>query len=1705
MCGSSGSTVSSTSGPPQQFLQAYTDVYNTAKGLTGQPYQQYTGPMVAGFSPDQLAAFGTIQNSQGIAQPYYNQAASYFGSSADPLSPMSFGSVDPGMLADLGLGYFDWAGQAAAAATQPIDMMDYDIDPYWNEYTTHVTNALSDLYAQNNAEQYASAAGNAAAQGAYGSDREALLSSEMARQQKLAQDPTLAQVQQQGFAQAQQEFNDQQKADLQRQLAERQYALSAGQLGLGIGQGMWGEFNTQQAQDMQAQQASAYLQQAAGYGIANLGQLAQNTALAGANAQLGIGGMEQQLSQQNLNIPYYQFMAQQAYPYQQTGWLSNIATGLGGASGGTASTTYPGPSTLGQVAGLGTAALGLYNAWPSSSSGSSVIPGSGGITNATWDSAFAGWADGGPVGRATGGRVGLAMGGVPPEFGGSAIPGGSADSFSYIPGAHGLGAQPASPQGSGMSKMFMQPQTTQTQSGGGGGGGLLGALGTAVGFATGMPWLGAVAGGIGKVAGIADGGGIGLADGGYADGGGAVPRGTGLADGGDPAWLDWLGVAEPATRSIYSRPSYGENDRFLGDPVGREAGMAALREEYRNHPDWQTGGRDGALNNAISGVAIKDYLNSFMPWTEGYQRDPNWQDRQPAPALNAEVYVRSLPEMSRGGASHYAGGGATGHPAAPIVADLTHVAAPSSFGPANPNAIMPAYNFSPSFDAQGYPGAMTQTSAGAPVPPPLSIPMSNGMFNRAALGSPPPMPNLPQVPDLGMPTVPNMPFLDMGAGDIGQGGANGGHFGSGFAEGGPVPMRPMPAESLEDQIKRLGLDQLRSLDSPAGTMGRSTFSDLAKRPGATLRDAGGSVMGGSGMGGLSYIPSGGQMRAPAFGPPKPPTMPGGKPPDNGMQSMLDMLKQARTTLSSMGENDGGAVAPATGGLGFDDGGSVGAGGGQMQQNALLQQYQNLPIEKLRELAMQYPATTPQGQALQRAMQMKSMMGAGSGPSGPHGAAGTVYPGTTAADGGGMGLGEMMPLRNGGTPDDDWIEPPPKGWKPGDPIDRPAPPTHGLAAGGDPEDLFGPDTSDLKVVDITKPDYAPKQPIGGLSLPLDGPTISPLDIPIPSAKGLGAPTRPSGPLSAGDVTTKFGGPKTQKLADGTLVSEDDFPYPYAGPETGASALRDPLSVPQINGPPSNPEIVPRGTAPGQLAPRSASGPERDQVVEFWVNNGVPQHVAEGIADRVNAESGFKTGIMGDNGTSGGPYQHHNERLAALKAFAAKQGLPWTAPGVANQFALSEVLGGDAIAAAHWEEIKNAPDRQTAAMLWDKYFERSKYGPGSGGAGPGVGKGITLASGIKPGYTAEGAAPDRVINEAPKAGGLSQALETYTPKEKTDIQKMMSSPWMMLVNAGAGMLASRSPYPGVALGEGLQAATKGAAQQADRENKEELTDIKSKSSEVQAQNLVDKANQARAALDEKAGHNRQTEFQASQNASLREQQLQQQASAAAAQLELKQQVARSQDEARKAREEYDRTMAEIRKQMADTQAAKQKAEESKGEWRYGMGPDPKDPSKQVTGSWFYPKTPDPSAPNRGVVFEPYAGTAKETAVNSREAGIVDIMKTQGVDRLGAERLLSEAKRDPKTFQNSATYQRAIQSAVRDMGQDPTTMTLSQAQKELRARKMVDERYGLTLPATGGARPAAPGAAPAAAAPATVPQERVQNGWRYKLDGTPIGPVQ
>jgi len=325
-----------TNTPNPQAASAYSNVLNTAQQVASTPYQQYTGQLVQGFSPAQLQAFQQVENMQGIANPYIAGATG--------------------------------ATQAALAESNPANFNQSAVNQYYSPYQQNVINATEAQIQNMNAQQQSQLTGNAIAQGAMGGDRVAVAQAQLAGQQALANNQTIAGLENQGYSQA------------------------------------LGEYNQQQAQNVGALQAGAY-------SLGQLGTEAQNAALQGSQALLGTGGLQQQLGQAQLSTAYQQFLNQQAFPYQQASWLSGIVNATGPNMGGTSNTTgiqsqqnqQAAPSTLGQVAGAGTTLAGLipYSGWSSIGSGLSSGLGSLGSLAAFLPAL----ADGGRVNRDTGGGL----------------------------------------------------------------------------------------------------------------------------------------------------------------------------------------------------------------------------------------------------------------------------------------------------------------------------------------------------------------------------------------------------------------------------------------------------------------------------------------------------------------------------------------------------------------------------------------------------------------------------------------------------------------------------------------------------------------------------------------------------------------------------------------------------------------------------------------------------------------------------------------------------------------------------------------------------------------------------------------------------------------------------------------------------------------------------------------------------------------------------------------------------------------------------------------------------------------------------------------------------------------------------------------------------------------------------------------------------
>lgn len=254
-----------------------------------------------------------LDRVQGVSNTPYQ---AYTGELVAPLSAtqnQGIGQIQQG--ANWGAPYFQQAAGLASAASQPITAA--DIQRYASPHTQSVVDATQAQFDRANAVQQAQAKGNSIARGALGGNRRGVEIGQIAQAQNIAQAPVIAGLYDKGYQQAVQTAVGQQNAQLQGA-----YGLS---------------------------------------GVANTGQAA---GIAGGNALIGAGGVEQANQQALNNALYQQYMQAQGYPYQQLQWAAGLSTGLGSSLGSTTTgqttTTPPTPSPWAQAAGLGLTAASLF-------------------------------------------------------------------------------------------------------------------------------------------------------------------------------------------------------------------------------------------------------------------------------------------------------------------------------------------------------------------------------------------------------------------------------------------------------------------------------------------------------------------------------------------------------------------------------------------------------------------------------------------------------------------------------------------------------------------------------------------------------------------------------------------------------------------------------------------------------------------------------------------------------------------------------------------------------------------------------------------------------------------------------------------------------------------------------------------------------------------------------------------------------------------------------------------------------------------------------------------------------------------------------------------------------------------------------------------------------------------------------------------------
>ena len=282
----------------EQFLA---DIFKSASDLTGGGTQMpFAAQQLAGLSQGQRDAITRATQGVGAFQPFLQQGAEAVGQ---------------------GIGQLGTAQQRVAAAG--IDPTSYQ--QFMNPFMEDVIATTQQDIADKGAQQQLQAQARAVGQGAFGGSRQAVLQGQIASDVMDQQARTGAQLRSAGFQQAQ---------NLAQQAAQQQLrqAQLTGQLG----------------------------QTVAGLGVqtAGLGQLGQQMGVQDVNTLLGIGGLQQQQGQRELDVARANQLAQQALPFQRIGFMSDIFRGVPALQQTYSTTTTPPPSRTSQLLGLGIAGLG---------------------------------------------------------------------------------------------------------------------------------------------------------------------------------------------------------------------------------------------------------------------------------------------------------------------------------------------------------------------------------------------------------------------------------------------------------------------------------------------------------------------------------------------------------------------------------------------------------------------------------------------------------------------------------------------------------------------------------------------------------------------------------------------------------------------------------------------------------------------------------------------------------------------------------------------------------------------------------------------------------------------------------------------------------------------------------------------------------------------------------------------------------------------------------------------------------------------------------------------------------------------------------------------------------------------------------------------------------------------------------------------------
>lgn len=373
--------------------------------INQNPYQNYVGQRIAGFTPMQAQGFQNVANQQVAGQVgegsdlasasgagmlgtttqagQYGNIGNTYGGMAASMAPQAqqYGATGSAIGTTGGLGYGSqgagYGAQASQAGNQYAQMATnpYATQAYMNPYLQSSLAPQLEMMDRQNAQTQQKNQAQAVGQGAFGGNRGALVQSQNDFYNNLAKQNLIGQGYNTAFNSAQQAQQFGANLGLQGQ----QTGIQGAQAGLaGVNAAMQGQ---QLGLSGLQQAGNLYGQGMTGAQIGLQGVGAQQAGYAGANqaastlGQLGqtqfgqeqaitsdinkAGAVQQAQQQQGLDVQYQDYLKQKNYPYQQLAFQSDMLRGLPLSQA--AQTQYAAaPNTASQAGGLGMSALGIY-------------------------------------------------------------------------------------------------------------------------------------------------------------------------------------------------------------------------------------------------------------------------------------------------------------------------------------------------------------------------------------------------------------------------------------------------------------------------------------------------------------------------------------------------------------------------------------------------------------------------------------------------------------------------------------------------------------------------------------------------------------------------------------------------------------------------------------------------------------------------------------------------------------------------------------------------------------------------------------------------------------------------------------------------------------------------------------------------------------------------------------------------------------------------------------------------------------------------------------------------------------------------------------------------------------------------------------------------------------------------------------------------